>query len=109
MAITYKILGQSTATGVTTSTLYTVPAATSAIVSTLTICNQAATSSTFRVAVQGGGAALDPKHYINYNTVLPANDTILLTIGMTLAATDIVSTYASSSTVSFSLFGNEIT
>lgn len=108
MALSYKVLGQSNPAATTQTTLYTVPAGTSAVVSTLVICNQAGTASTFRVAVQPAGAGLATQHYINYGTAIPANDTILLTIGMTLAATDIVSVYAGNSTMSFSLFGNEI-
>lgn len=109
MAITYKVLGQSNTTTNTTATLYTVPAATSTIISTLNICSQSASSSTFRIAVQPAGATLVPKHYIAYDTSLPANDSISLTLGITLAATDIITVYANTSTTSFSAFGSEIT
>ena len=46
MATTYKVLGQSNPAATTATTLYTVPAATSAIASTITICNQS-TSNDF--------------------------------------------------------------
>ena len=108
MSIVYKVLGQVNPTANTATTLYTVPSANSAIISTVSICNQAATATTFRLAVQPAGASLVAKHYLNYDTSLPGNDSITVTIGMTLAATDVVSVYAGSATVSFNAFGNEI-
>jgi hypothetical protein len=109
MAIAYKVLGQINPTANTQTTLYTVPAATSTIVSTVSICNLANTATSFSLAVQPIGASLVSKHYINFNTPLPANDTITLTIGMTLATTDVISANAASSSVSFNAFGSEIT
>lgn len=108
MAITYKVLGQLNPAATTASTLYTVPATTSAIISTVTICNQAATATSFRIAVRPAGATLAALHYINYDTPLPANDTITATLGITLATTDIITVYAGTATVSFSAFGSEI-
>jgi len=108
MAITYKVLGQSAPNANTLTTLYTVPAATSAVVSTVAICNQNPTAATFRLAIRVNGAALEAKQYLNYDTPVSGNDTITLTIGMTLAAGDVISTYASTDTVSFSVFGSEV-
>ena len=108
MATIYKVLGQVATTATTTATLYTVPAATSAVASTIAICNLGGVSSTFRVAVRPAGATLANKHYLNYNTNVPANDTVFLTIGLTLATTDVVSVYSSTGTLNFSMFGSEI-
>lgn len=109
MTTTYKVLGQSNPAAVTATTLYTVPAATSVVVSTITVCNQTAVNGTYRIAVRPGGEALAAKHYIAYDGVIPALDTIAITIGVTLAATDVVTVYASAATLSFGLFGSEIT
>lgn len=109
MAITYKVLGQSNPSANTDTTLYTVPSATSAVCSTLTICNQAAAAATFRIAVRPSGASITASQYLAYDSNLNANDSITLTIGITLAATDVVTVRANSTTVSFSLFGSEIT
>ena len=108
MATTYKVLGQINPTANTLTTIYTVPAATQTVVSTVTVCNQSNVAATFRLAVQPANAAIASKHYINYDTSLPGNDTIALTIGMTLGNTDVISANASSSTISFSAFGSEI-
>lgn len=109
MTIAYKILGQSNPTATSNVDLYTVPANTSVVASTLNICNQSTSTANFRIAVRPGNAALSAKHYIAYDSAIPALDTISLTIGMSLAATDVVTVYASSSNLSFNLFGSEIT
>lgn len=108
MAIVYKVLGQANPAGNTATTLYTTPADASAIVSTLNICNQAAAAATFRVAVRPAGATLANTHYVAFDTTVPANDSIGLTLGITLATTDVVTVQANSATVSFSLFGSEV-
>lgn len=108
MATTYKCLGQSNPSATTATSLYTVPAATQAIVSTLTICNQAATAATYRIAVRVAGAALAASQYIAYDVSLPANATDTLTLGVTLGATDVITVYASSATVSFNAYGSEL-
>lgn len=109
MAINYKVLGQSNPAASGLTTLYTTPAATSAIISTLSICNQAATPATFRVAVRPSGATIANSHYIAYDSSIPSNDSIFLTLGMSLATTDVISVYASSANLSFTAFGTEIT
>lgn len=108
MATVYKALGQSNPSATTATTLYTVPSATSTVVSTITICNQASTAGTFRIAVRPAGASLAAQHYIAYDTPIAANDTIALTLGITLATTDVVTIYASSATMSFNAYGSEI-
>lgn len=108
MATTYKVLGQSAPSATTLTTLYTVPAATSSVVSTIAICNQAGTSATYRIAVRPAGASIAAQHYIVYGATVAASDSVLLTLGVTLATTDVISVYASSSTMSFTVFGSEI-
>lgn len=108
MATTYKVLGQSNPAATTATTLYTVPSATSAVVSTLSVCNLSTTSATYRIAVRPAGATLAAAQYIAYDATLTSNNTITLTLGITLAATDVVTVYASTANVSFSLFGSEI-
>lgn len=107
MASSYKVLGQVIPAAITATTLYTVPAATQAVASTLSICNQG-TSTTVRVAVRPAGAVLATQHYIVYDAGINSNDTLFLTLGISLATTDVVTVYAGTATVSFNLFGSEI-
>ncbi len=104
----YKVLAQSNPSATTATTLYTVPSATSSVLSTITVCNQAASAASFRIAVRPGGASLAAVHYVAYDVALAANDTTALTLGLTLATTDVVTVYASSATLSFHAYGSEI-
>ena len=108
MTITYRVLGQSNPAATTATDLYTVPAGNSTVASTLTICNQASTVANFRVAVRPGNIALSANSYLAYDTAIRANDTISYTIGLTLAATDVITVHANTTTLSFNLFGSEI-
>jgi hypothetical protein len=108
MATVYKVLGQSSPTATTETALYTVPAATSAVASSVIVCNRSAVLSTFRISIAIGGAATTNKDYIYYDLPIGANDTFIATIGVTLAATDVVRVYASNTNLSFSLYGSEI-
>jgi hypothetical protein len=108
MPTNYKVLGQSNPAATTATSLYTVPAATQAIVSTLTVTNQTATAGTYRIAVRVAGAALAAAQYLAYDVSLPGNATDTLTLGVTLGATDVITVYASAATFSFNAFGSEL-
>ena len=108
MAQNYKVLGQIAPSATTATVLYTVPAATEAVVSSVTICNRAASAGTFRLAVRPNGATLANEHYVVYDTSIAANDTVVLTIGLTLDAADVLEVYASSADMSFNAYGSEI-
>lgn len=109
MATTYKVLGQSAPSATTDTSLYTVPAATEAVLSTIVICNRAATSGTFRIAIRPDGATLANLHYLAFDVLVGANDATTLTLGITLNAADVVTIRASSADFSFNAFGTEIT
>lgn len=108
MATTYKVLGQSNPSATTATTLYTVPSATSTVVSTISVCNQGSTAATYRIAVRPSGASLAAQHYIVYGATVPASDSTMITVGLTLATTDVVTVYASSANLSFNAYGSEI-
>lgn len=108
MAVEYKILGQAAPQNETVS-LYTVPAATQAIVSTLVICNRGGSATSFRVAARKNGATLANQHYINYDVPIAANDSINLTLGISLGAGDILTVTGNNDFLSFTAFGSEIT
>ena len=109
MPAAYKVLGQLNPAATAATTLYTVPASTSAVASTLSVCNQGALAASFRVAVRPAGATLAARHYLVYDSSLTASDSVFLTLGITLATTDVVTVYTSSADLSFSLFGSEMT
>ncbi len=108
MPTAYKVLGQSAPSATTATTLYTVPSATSAVVSSIVIANRDATAATYRIAIRPGGAALANQHYIAYDVTVGASDSTVLTLGITLATTDVITVYASTANLSFSAYGSEI-
>lgn len=110
MPTTYKVLGQvAPSSAVTETTIYTCPSATQTVVSSIVICNRAITDGTFRISIRPDGASLANQHYIAFDSECTANNTVALTLGITLDANDVVSVYASNTSFSFSLFGSEIT
>ena len=107
MATTYKVLGQSQPSAVTPTTAYTVPSASSAVISTIAVCNLGGYPTTFRVAVRPDAETLANKHYVVYDATIAPQDTATFTLGITLDATDVVTVYSLSGLVSFNLFGSE--
>ena len=110
MATVYKVLGQVDLQAATLTTLYTVPARTETVISTVIVANRAATASTFRLAVRPNGASISDQHYIAYDVPIAANDSTTLTLGLTLDATDVLSVNAAgtASRLSFNAFGAEV-
>lgn len=110
MPTIYKVLGQSAPNANTTANVYTVPASTNTVVSTIVITNRnAGQNTTYRIAVQPAGAALANQHFIAYDAAITALDSVALTMGITLGAADVVSANAGAANLSFSIFGTEIT
>jgi len=109
MPTVYKVLGQSAPSATTATTLYTVPASTEAVISTLIVANRAATSATYRISIRPNGATLANQHYIAYDVTVGASDSTTLTLGITLDAADVLEVYASTANLTFNAFGSEIT
>lgn len=109
MTDTFKVLGQSFPAGGVLTDLYTVPTVTSAVISSLTICNQNSSKAKVRVSIAVAGAVDTTKQYLIYDACLLGNETKSITIGETLATTDVFRVYSDTGTVSFNLFGTEVT
>jgi hypothetical protein len=114
MARSYKILGQGVTNGdgSTMTTLYTVPASTQAVVSSIVVAGGtggAGAGSTARIAVKPtSGTSLSQQHYLCYDVNIPAKDTVTLTLGITLDTGAVVQAASNNTTVSFNVFGAEI-
>jgi hypothetical protein len=103
-----KVLGQANPAATTLTPLYTVPAATEAVASTLVIANRTGSNIKVRVSVAVAGAADSPEQYILYERLILKEDSDFFTIGLTLAATDVVRVYTDAAGASFNLFGTEV-
>lgn len=108
MATNYKVLGQSAPSATTATDVYTVPAATQTIISSIVVAERGGADATFRIAIRPNGDTLATSHYIAFDTPISANDVVALTLGVTVDAADVVTVYASSGDVTFSLFGSEV-
>lgn len=108
MPTVYKVLGQAKPSAATLTSLYTVPASTSAIISTLTVCNTTSSADEIRIAVRPAGASISDEHYVVHTVGVPPFTNYTYTLGITLATTDVVSVYGLGGNISFSIFGTEI-
>lgn len=108
MATNYKVLGQSAQDADVVIDLYTVPANTQAVVSTIVIANRHTQAATYRIAIRPNGATLANQHYIAYDVLVGASDSVTLTLGITLDAADVITVRASSDLLTFNAFGSEI-
>lgn len=102
-----KVLGQSNPSATTNTTLYTVPSSKEAVVSSISICNLASSSATYRIAIRPAGATLANVHYLAYDVTVGAADTTIITVGITLATTDVITVYSSTANLVFHAYGDE--
>lgn len=107
MAIESKVLGQAALAATTLTDVYTVPADTEAVISSVVICNRSGTDRTFRLSVAVAGESDATKQYVAYDTTVPANDSVPVRLGITLAATDVIRAYGSTADLSVNVFGQE--
>jgi hypothetical protein len=111
MAQTYKRLGAINPSANTQTNVYVVPAATEAVVSTITICNQSASNASYSLAMMLASefnSAAPAATFLVRGATVPAADSIILTIGLTSNAGTILAANTNSGNVSFSAFGSEI-
>lgn len=108
MTTKLKVLGQSNPTANTLTPIYVVPAGNTAVMSTITVCNFGTANALFSLAVQPSNATISSKHYIAYNTTVPAYDTIHLTFGIAMGATDAFSANVSTGNVAIGVYGTEV-
>ena len=109
MATAYKIIGQSAPANTSNADLYTVPAATSAIVSTISITNTTATAANATVYIRKAGASAAASNALVYTQSVPAYSTVTYTNGITLATTDVITiNTATASALTFQAFGSEL-
>jgi len=110
MPTTYKRLSAVVPTAVAAAkVLYSVTGnVTTAVVSTISVCNRTNEAKTYRLCLSST-TAFEDTGYIAYESTVPANDTVFITTGITLTtAVPHLLFSASSLSVSFSAFGAEL-
>ena len=100
MATTTKALFRGAATTTLSTTLYTVPASTTTVVTNIAVANTAATAATFDISLDGVKL---------FDAVaLAADSTAFIDLKQVLATTKIIAGGASAITVNFHISGVEI-
>jgi hypothetical protein len=100
MATTTKALFRGAATTSVGTTLYTVPASTTAVVSNIVVTNTAGSAGTFTLALNGTAMAT--------TVAIPANSIATFDIKQVLATTNTITGGASATTINFHISGVEI-
>jgi hypothetical protein len=99
MATTSKALARAAA-ATTSTTLYTVPSSTTAVITNIAVTNTASTAATFTLSFDGVAFAS--------GTTVAANDTLIIDLKQALATTKTITGLASATTVTFHISGVEI-
>jgi len=105
--VVYKQLGRSAPAAITLTTVYTVPAGTASILSTITVCNRSSTATTFRLSHAVAGAADANDQYFAYDAPIAGNSTAEFLLGITMAATDVLRAYVGAATVTILVWGED--
>ena len=100
MPTTPKALFRGAATTTVGTTLYTVPSATTTIVTSIVVTNTAGTAGTFTMGLAGTNLAT--------TVAIPANDSTVIDIKQVLTATQTITGGASATTINFHISGVEI-
>jgi hypothetical protein len=100
MATTSKALFRGAATTSTGTTLYTVPSATTTIVTNIAVTNTAGSAGTFTLALAGTA--------LHTTTAIAANTTIYIDCKQTLTATQTITGGASATTINYHISGVEV-
>lgn len=109
MAENFKASQVQGTSGVGTyTTLYTTPSDTQAVISTIAVCNTASSAATYRIGLDDEAGTPGASEWIIYGASVGANDTVFLTVGITLAPQKFVRVSSSANTVTFSAFVSEI-
>lgn len=111
MATNYAILGQSAPANTNNADLFTVVTAHDYVVSSLAIANTTASAATYRIFARKAGAAAGASNAIVYDSTVPGNSTVTLTLGITLDGTagDVLTVRSgTANALTFTAFGSDI-
>jgi hypothetical protein len=109
MATAYKYSQvQGTASTGSFATLYETPAATEAVISSLVITNQSSSALTVRVGMDTAAGTPGASEFLVYDAAVAGNDTVALTLGITMPAANFIRVASSASTCNFTAFLSEI-
>ena len=108
MAETIKVLAQSAPAATTLTDVYTVPASTVSVVSSIVVCNRGSAKREVRLSVAVAGASDSVEQYLAWDTPVVVGDPLVFTLGLTMGAADVLRAYVDAADISVSVFGTEV-
>lgn len=105
--ITSAAVSSGGVSGNTWQTLYTVPSATQAVISTIQIVNISDVTANADIILAVAGAAFNDKQYVAKDIVVDPSETVFITVGMALGAADVIKVRTTPG-VSFTAYGSEV-
>ena len=99
MAVTSKVLAR-TAAATSSTTLYTVPSATTAVITNIAVANSASTAGTFTILLND--------IELHKDTFIDSNSTVYVDLKQVLPTTQTIKGLASATTIDFHISGVEI-
>lgn len=110
MGTTYKNAQlQGTASLSTYGTLYNVTTASAAVISSIIITNRTSAAKQYRIAIMGSAGTPADANFIVYDATIAGNDSIALTLGITLSNSQFLRVSSTDSGLTFSAYISEIT
>ena len=109
MPTQYKVLGQKSPAANTETIIYTTPATTNAIVSTITINNHDDEIRSYSIIVRPDNESANDKHFIIRGGVLPPRELISITGAVTMNEAVHLSCNTNGGAVTFNAYGAEVT
>jgi hypothetical protein len=89
------------------STLYSTGASVTALISSLLVTNTSSTAALYRIAIMSTAGTPAAANWVVYDATVQANDTVSLTLGLTLKVNQYLRVSSSANTVTFSAYVSE--
>lgn len=99
---------QGTASTSTYATLYNTSASTTAVISSIVICNQSSSATLYRIGLTASAGTPTAAQFLVFDASIAGNDTVALTLGVSMSASQFLRVSTSASTSSFAAFVSEI-
>lgn len=95
---------QGTGNSSTYATLCSTAGGTTAVISSIVICNRSTTAATYRIAITTTAGTPSAGQFLVYDSAIAGNDTVSLSLGITLDASEFIRISSSTNTLDFTAF-----
>jgi len=110
MPTNYKVAQLLGTAGLTTyGTLYNTAVNQEAVISTIAVCNRSTVSKNYRIGIMGSAGTPGTSQFLVFDSSVGANDTIFLTVGLSIGNNQFIRVSSTDTNVTFSAYIAEIT